>query len=379
MSPTIPTNAYTRNLYTPWDSSMTPISLVHFLEALCWAALIFVAITGYGAIGLRIWRLRGIPIPLAGVTGLGIVVFLGGCLNLLHAISRPVLLVLLVLGVLGFVVIRPVLAAPTANKFPSFEPRATSLWTRPVLFLAALVFVIRFGASVHTQYYQHGDDYNFYLAAPVKMSELHQYAPDPFSERRIMSSLGGNYFLQSLLLTELPIEDIQMADRALGLLLLVFVAAGLGSVFRLTPLQRALLGLFLLITPQLQFNLTFVVLPYALFCGLVYLAADADELQPFPILHALSARSRRGDHRIVQVHLPSPRRPFLRLHWPLARSPPRPQGRLAHRPVRDPGLSDSAPSLDDRQPYRLRHMVLSAARQRLPIQRLRTLPSAIGR
>ncbi|MGA8937707.1 MAG: hypothetical protein WB439_00955, partial [Acidobacteriaceae bacterium] len=251
---------------------MTPISLVHFLEALCWATLIFLAVAGYGAIGLRVWHLRRVSIPMAAVAGLGMVVFLGGCLNLLHAISQPVLLTLLALGVLGFLVMRPALVTPSAEEIPSIESRTKSSWTRPVLFLAALVFVIRFGASVHTQYYQHDDDYNFYLAAPVKMSELHQYAPDPFSERRIMSSLGGNYFLQSLLLVELPVEDIQMADRALGLLLLVFVAAGLGSVFRLTPLQRALLVLFLLITPQLQFNLTFVVLPYALFCGLVYLA-----------------------------------------------------------------------------------------------------------
>jgi len=48
-----------------------------------------------------------------------------------------------------------------------------------------------------------------------------------------------------------------------------------------------LLGLFLLLTPQLQFNLTFVILPYALFCGLVYLAADADELESRPMLQAL--------------------------------------------------------------------------------------------
>jgi hypothetical protein len=48
-----------------------------------------------------------------------------------------------------------------------------------------------------------------------------------------------------------------------------------------------LLGLFLLLTPQLQFNLTFVVLPYALFCGLAYLASDLDELESRPVLQAL--------------------------------------------------------------------------------------------
>jgi len=236
---------------------------------------------------LGLWRLRGASLALSAITGLGVVILVGGCLNLSHGITHPARVLLVAIGLLGFILQRPVLVAPSANEPLQFDPPARSPWTRPVLLLAAIIFMIRFGASVHTPYYQHDDDYNFYLAAPVKMDALHQYAPDPFSERRVMSSLGGNYFLQSLVLAELPLEDVQMADRALGLLLLVFVAAGLGDVFRLKPLQRALLGLFLLLTPQLQFNLTFVILPYALFCGLVYLAADADELDSRPILQAL--------------------------------------------------------------------------------------------
>lgn len=263
---------------------MTPTSLLHFLEALSWATIVFVAIAGYGALVLAPWRLRGASLALSAVTGLGVVILIGGCLNLLHSITHPVRLLLVAIGALCFILKHPVLVA---SEPPHLDPPARSPWTRPVLLLAAFVFMIRFGASVHTPYYQLGDDYNFYLAAPVKMDALHQYASDPFSERRVMSSLGGNYFLQSLVLAELPLEDVQMADRALGLLLLVFVAVGLGEVFRLKPLQRALLGLFLLLTPQLQFNLTFVILPYTLFCGLVYLAADADDLESSRILQAL--------------------------------------------------------------------------------------------
>jgi len=265
---------------------MTPQSLLHFLEALCWATLVSIAITGLGALVLRLSGLRNASLPLAAVTGVSLIVFLGGCLNLLHAIGHPAALVLVVAGVIAFLVIRPPLIFSRGEAHTG-QSHPASPWTRPVLLLAALVFVIRFGATVHTQYYQADDDYNFYLAAPVKMDALHQYAPDPFSERRVMSSLGGNYFLQSLILAELPVEDIQMADRALGLLLVVVLAAGLGAVFRLHPLQRALLGLFLLLTPQLQFNLTFVDLPFALFCGLAFLAANLDELQSRPGLQAL--------------------------------------------------------------------------------------------
>lgn len=266
---------------------MTAQSLVHFLEALCWATMIFIAVAGCGALILRLCGLSRASIALAAVAGLSLVVCLGGCLNLLHAISRPAHLALVAIGILAFIVLRPPFVPPSREKGNVGQLHPVSPWTRPVLCLLVLVFLVRFGASVHTSYYQKDDDYNFYLAAPVKMAALQQYAPDPFSERRVMSSLGGNYFLQSLILAELPVEDIQMADRALGLLIIVFVAAGLGAVFRLHPLQRALLGLFLLLTPQLQFNLTFVNLPFALFCGLAFLAANLDELESHPRLQAL--------------------------------------------------------------------------------------------
>jgi hypothetical protein len=265
---------------------MTLISLLHFVVALCWATVVFIAIAGLGAAMLRVAGLRNVSIPLAALTGLGLVIFLGGCLNLLHAISYSARIALVAAGVLAFLWMRPGALTPSGETSRP-QSHVAAPWTRVVLLLAGLVFLVRFGASVHTYYYQHDDDCNFYLAAPVKMAALHQYAPDPFSERRVMSSLGGNYFLQSLILAELPVEDIQMADRALGLLLIVFIAAGLGAVFRLHPLQRALLGLFLLLTPQLQFNLTFVNLPFALFCGLAFLAADLDELGSRPVLQAL--------------------------------------------------------------------------------------------
>ena len=262
---------------------MTLISLLHFVGALSWAAVIFAAVVGHGSAALRLCGVRRAPIPRAAVAGFGVIIFLGGCLNLLHWVSPAALLLLILIGVFCLLVL-----CPPAGPRPAGEdgPRAASRWTQLVLSLAALVFLIRLGASVHTPYYQRDDDYNFYIDAPVKMAQLHEFAPDPFSERRIMSSLGGNYFLQAAFLTELPVEDVQMADRALGLLLLVFVASGLGAVFRLRPIQRALLGLLLLITPQLQYNQTFVVLPYALFCGLVYLAADLDGFELEPRLQA---------------------------------------------------------------------------------------------
>src|ERR1700678_2965763 len=118
---------------------MTPQSLLHFLEALSWATLIFLANTGLGALVLKLWRLRGASLPLAAVTGVGLIIFLGGCLNLLHAISHPAELVLIVIGVIAFLVIRPPWEPSSSNETHTSQP---SPWTRPVLLLAALVFLI---------------------------------------------------------------------------------------------------------------------------------------------------------------------------------------------------------------------------------------------
>ena len=119
------------------------------------------------------------------------------------------------------------------------------------------------------------------------MLQLHHYAADPFSERRIMSSVGGSYFLQTMVLAVLPLENVQMADRAIGLMLLAFLAYALANEFRLTRTQRIIFALLVVFTPQLQFNLTFVLLPSALFFGLVYLAANRKPLAAHPVLVAL--------------------------------------------------------------------------------------------
>jgi hypothetical protein len=266
---------------------MTPASLLHFLEALLWCALLFVSVAGYGAVLLRLFGLRGPSVALAATSGVGVVIFLGGCLNLIRAITTPVLLAMTLLGLLAAILLRITLTEPGSPNESGDLPTSSSRTITVLLLLLAVLFLARLGASVHAGQYQASDDYNFYLAAPVKMLQLHHYAADPFSERRIMTSIGGSYFLQTLILTALPLANVQMADRTLGLLLLAFMAYGLANEFHLTKVQRLVFALLVIFTPQLQFNLTFVLLPSALFFGLVYLAANRKFLADRPILLSL--------------------------------------------------------------------------------------------
>src|SRR5665213_2610847 len=264
---------------------MNATILLQFAVAILWCVGLFAAISGYGALLLRLFDVRRPAFALAAVSGFSAAILIGGIFNLLHAITVPLLITFSIIGVLALLVLRFIDREPAVLQ--TSAPPSANLNVKLLLLFFAVVFAVRVAATVHTAYYQKSDDYNFYLAAPKKMLQLHEYAPDPFSERRIMSSVGGNYFLQALVLTELPLEDVQMADRALGLLLLAVVAFGLADEFDLTPLQQAALAVFVLITPQLQFNLTFVLLPSALFFGLVYLASNRTLLAEHRNLQAL--------------------------------------------------------------------------------------------
>jgi hypothetical protein len=267
---------------------MTPAPLLHFIEALLWCALLFVSIAGYGAVLLRLFGLQRPSVALAAASGVGAVIFIGGLLNLTEAVTTPILLTLVLVGLLAAILLRITITeseSPIDNNTPHSASSRNVITL--LMVLLAVIFIVRIAASVRAGQYQEGDDYNFYLAAPAKMLQLHHYAADPFSERRIVASIGGNYFLQTMVLAALPLTNLQMADRTLGLILLAFMAYGLGNEFRLTRTQRIIFSLLVFFTPQLQFNLTFVLLPSALFFGLVYLAANRKLLAGRPILLAL--------------------------------------------------------------------------------------------
>jgi hypothetical protein len=205
-------------------------------------------------------------------------------------------LALILLGALGALLLQITIFGSEAqeetnpNPFPSSFSRASWL----LLLFVVLIFVVRVGASVRAGQYQASDDHNYYLGAPVKMFQLHYHAADPFSDRRILNSIGGSYFLETLVLLARPIENVQMADRTIGLILLAVLAFSLGRTFRLTPAQRTVFAFLVLFTPQVQFNTTFVLLPSALFFGLVYLAANRKALSANGIPIALLLGSVAG-------------------------------------------------------------------------------------
>jgi hypothetical protein len=228
--------------------------------ALAWSALIFAAVLGWGRAVLRLLHIRTADVSVSCVAGLGALSFAGGILNLLHLIHPGLLEAILLVGA-GLSLPALTQAWKARAEIVGRQPSAMLIVT-VVLFCA--VFALRYASSVHRTEYQGVDDYEAYLFFSAKMKALHFFAPDPFNERRLQSSIGLAYFLQQLFLARLPLACTQMADQALGVALLAAAAFGLARVAGLSRPRIWLFALACVAMPHIRFNLTMTTLPSAL-------------------------------------------------------------------------------------------------------------------
>src|SRR5207302_4931392 len=99
----------------------------------------------------------------------------------------PIPLPLLVPGLLAAILLRITITNPHVPAPPHQSSEAANLHkpsfrtVKILILLLAILFLARVGASVRAGQYQASDDFNYYLAAPLKTLQLHHYAADPFS------------------------------------------------------------------------------------------------------------------------------------------------------------------------------------------------------
>ena len=269
------------NLNLPTYPSVTglpqPItlrSLAAFAGALIWAWLLLVSFAGWGRLTGKLFRVQRLPASVACSLGIGAIVFLGGWLNLLHAIYPSVMFALTAIGLVFYIALWR--QRPEKYRWLPFWTDATR-WSKLFLGIAFLILFLRVAATVRLGNFNVSDDSAAYLIFPQKMLAVHHFATDPFSDRRVISSLGGAYLLQSFVVAATSLPHIAMADRTLGFILLAGALFDVGIFFGLSAFQIALLELLVYLTPQETINLTFVVLPISLLFGMIWLIFQIEE------------------------------------------------------------------------------------------------------
>jgi len=262
---------------TGLPQAITARSLASFAGALVWAWLLLVSFTGWGRATGKLFRSPRLPASVACSLGIAAVVFLGGWLNLLHAIYPTVLFAIVGLGLLLYMVSRN--QRPEEYKWMRFW-KNSSRGSKILILIALSILALRVAATVRLGMFNVTDDSPAYLVFPHKMLAVHNFANDPFSDRRIISSLGGSYFLQAFIIAATSLTHIAMADRTLGFILLAVALFDIGVQFELSSIQIALLEFLVYLAPQETINLTFVVLPTPMLLAMIWLVMEGDQFQP---------------------------------------------------------------------------------------------------
>lgn len=262
---------------------ITFTSLCAFVYSFTWTGLVLVALNGWGKLTARLFRIQQFPASVSCSLGIASIFFLGGWLNLFHAIYSFVLFGLIGIGALLFIFLRK--TRPASYRWYSFWSYASPT-ARTLVLLALIILSCRAAGTVRPAMLNSLDDTTAYLAFPHKMLALHSFAADQFSDRRVTSALGGSYFLQTFVIAGTSLANTAMADRTFGLILLAVTLFDLGVAFEISTFQIALLGFLAFLVPQESMNLTFIMLPPVLLLGMLWMAIETfreDHFNPWKL------------------------------------------------------------------------------------------------
>lgn len=271
------------------------------LLVVAFLAVLAVSLFGWGKL---FRRLLGMPRGLGSVTmvlGLGVLIFIGGVLNLLRLAYGPALWLVVLAGV--------VLAIPRRRTERVIVNRAG--WA-----IYGIVTLVTLGFVVYTQLppsaFNAYDDYQKYFAHPVRMLETGTVYGSALSTMG-SATLGGQALMQGTVLSFAPLPYINGADAVLGLFLCLTVAAELAmSRPKLLPVMLASVLAVVLLNPQ-YVNVTSMYLAAAMMMAIVALAGEARELQTdsslpnagaIGLLYAGLVSAKMSFALVVAVHAP---------------------------------------------------------------------------
>ncbi len=180
------------------------------------------SLTGLGSLlNLMLFPSVRIDWGLKAALGLSLAVAIGGFLNIVSAISPSTIIIILFVGSILFLV-------TTAGEILGYHKEKVAIIDRILhdgygnlvisLFLIASIFVCM-GWSVSGLFNIH-DDFQAYFVFPQKMLQTGSLGNDPFSERRIISGLGGQSFLQTLVLAFLPENNLNLLEPGIAMVIL---------------------------------------------------------------------------------------------------------------------------------------------------------------
>jgi hypothetical protein len=181
------------------------------------ATCVFISLYGWGILCHRLAKQTIQNIAMTTTVGLGALIFSGGVLNLLHLAYGWAFDVLLLTGL------------ALAFKYRSFRPKLQPDKDKWILIAApgvliALIMFFTVTTQLAPKVFNLYDDFEKYFAHPVRMLQTGTLAGSPLNALGL-ETLGGEAFLQGIILNHFPIQYINGADAVFGLLLCLMLVA----------------------------------------------------------------------------------------------------------------------------------------------------------
>ncbi len=146
--------------------------------------------------------------------GLSVVLILGGLASLLGVVSRGSNIAVVGVGVVLWLILRSYRVDWRLK-----QGGVSSCLAAALGFSALAVYYLSYSRG---WVFNVTDDYWGYLAWPYKLLETGSIGTDPFSTRRF-SAMGGNSYLQSVVLSFLPLVRINLVEPAVSMLMLTLL------------------------------------------------------------------------------------------------------------------------------------------------------------
>lgn len=258
---------------------------MHVSIAIVWCLAVAVSFVGYGLALLRCLHKDQLWLT-AATAGIGLLTFFLGIMNLLGAIKPQPMTVLVVVGGFLFLFVK--------KRPPSLPPlldsaRKDGLAPKAISCLAFVLAACLSLTGLHSHIVNYFDDPQAYFTYPVEALQTGSLQPQPFSERRINTSLGANYLLDALLAIPGDVRSIGFLDQSLGYILYL---AAIWEVARRLDLSFGNKGLLLglaVILPLVEVNAAPVYLQSALAISLLLLMHEATKNEGVDWRNALLA------------------------------------------------------------------------------------------
>jgi hypothetical protein len=255
---------------------------------------IIVSFAGWGWFVVRVLRIHfATGFGSNAVVGLALTSPVGAVLNWFGLISPGVVRAYVLTGILIAAFSAAMSAVHLRDSLISawayFRPRKLMAFG---LLLLLSITITKFATAVAPGRFHLQDDYHAYFVFPAKMLQTGRLGTDPFSERRIICSLGDMYFLDTFVMSFTGrFENMLLIDEGVGYVILLLLLAEMMNRKGI-PGHWAMMALFAACTyPAPLSNIT------AIYLGVVILVMLLD------LLNRTAAQPSLNDTALVAILL----------------------------------------------------------------------------